>query len=242
MAIDVYFHQLAAADPILVGAGIFFVLLLCGFGLPLPEDIVLAFTGFACYLGVMPVWFGIMLGMAGVLIGDSSLWWLGHRYGKEVLNLRLFKRFLPPHRLKRIQRLYRRYGNRMLFAARFTPGLRAGVFLFAGWSGVPYRRFILTDGSAALLSVPAIVTVTYIFGAQINSTIEAVRGVEHWVLLGIIGYVVLHVLWSWYKKRKERREFNGANGNNNNDQTVENSEDNQNTPPFDQRATGTDGQ
>ena len=236
------FHQLATVDPIVIGLGIFFVLLLCGFGLPLPEDIVLAFTGFVSYLGVMPVWLGVIIGLSGVLIGDSSLWWLGHRYGKEVLNLRLFKRFLPPHRLKKIQRMYRKYGNRMLFGARFTPGLRAGVFMFAGWSGVPYRRFIATDGSAALLSVPAIVLTTHFFGAEIDHTIKAVRGVERWVLLGIVLYVVIHALYSWRKKRKEVRDFNNDDsGDPSAGEPVENSGVKTDQPPFEHNATGTHG-
>jgi membrane protein DedA with SNARE-associated domain len=203
------FTAAASAHPALIAAGIFGILLLCGFGLPLPEDIVLAFTGYVVYLGILPLWFGIFVGLAGVLIGDSTLFWLGQRFGARVMELRFIRRFLPPARLQRIQRLYRKYGSRMLFMARFTPVMRAGVFLFAGWAGVPYLRFVLTDGSAALLSVPAIVTVTYLLGAQIDRAIHAIRGVEHWILVGIALIVAWHIVHGALVRRRERRRLVG---------------------------------
>jgi membrane protein DedA with SNARE-associated domain len=186
--------------------GIFFVLLLCGFGLPLPEDIVLAFTGYAVHLQVMPLWLGIAVGMAGVLIGDSTLFFIGRRYGERVLRFRLIRRMLPPPRLEKIQRLYQRYGSRVLFTARFTPMLRAGVFLFAGWARVSYAKFLATDGSAALISVPAIVVVTYLLGDQIDRAIRAVRGVEHWILIAIGVLVVAHIVHGRIAQRREARE------------------------------------
>jgi membrane protein DedA with SNARE-associated domain len=198
------FSTFVASHPALVCGGIFVVLLLCGFGLPLPEDVVLAFTGYAVHRGVMPLWAAIGIGMAGVIIGDSCLWTLGHRYGKNVLRMRLISAFLTEARLVKIQRLYEKYGSRILFMARFTPVLRAGVFLFAGWAGVPYRRFLATDGSAALLSVPAIITFVYLLGDQIDRAIRAVRGFEHWILIAIGMLVVAHVVHGAVVRRRER--------------------------------------
>jgi membrane protein DedA with SNARE-associated domain len=204
------FTNLATAHPALVVLGIFLVLLLCGFGLPLPEDIVLAFTGYAVHLGVMPIWLAVVVGVAGVLIGDSTLWYLGRRYGENVFKLRLVRRLLPPQRLERVQRLYQRYGSRVLFTARFTPMLRAGVFLFAGWARVSYLRFLATDGSAALISVPTIIIVTYLLGNQIDRAVKAVRGVEHWILVAIGLAVIAHIVHGVIARRREAREATGA--------------------------------
>jgi len=203
------FTRLVGADPLPVAAGIFAVLLLSGFGLPLPEDVTLAFTGYACHLGVLPLWLGIALGLSGVMLGDSSLWWIGHRFGEHLLDTRLFRFILSAKRLAQIRRLYQRRGSRMLFMARFMPGLRSGVFLFAGWSGVSYGQFIRTDGLAALISVPALVCVTYAFGSEIDRAFAAVKDVEYWIFGGIIAYVLFHFV---YTRIRDAR--NGAgNGN-----------------------------
>ena len=204
------FTAAASAHPALIAVGIFGILLLCGFGLPLPEDIILAFTGYVVYRGVLPLWLSVLIGMAGVLVGDSTLWWLGHRYGARVMEARLISRFLPPARLRRIQRLYGKYGSRMLFMARFTPVMRAGVFLFGGWARVSYLRFILTDGSAALISVPTIIIVTYLLGAQIDRAVHAIRGVEHWILIGIAAAVLAHIIHGYVVRRRERRQVDQA--------------------------------
>jgi len=198
------FHQVAAWDPVLVGLCVFAVLLLCGFGLPLPEDVVLIFTGYACYLGVLPVWVAIAITLAGVLIGDTTLWCIGHRFGPGVMRLWLFRRLLPPHRLEVIRAKYHDYRNRLLFTARFMPGLRSGVFFFAGLSGIPYRVFIRADGAAALLSVPAIVIATYLLGGQIDHAIRTIRGVEHWVVAGVVGLFVVWVAVSEVRRRRAR--------------------------------------
>jgi membrane protein DedA with SNARE-associated domain len=197
------FSTAASSHPLVIACGVFLVLLLCGFGLPLPEDIVLAFTGYVVHRGVLPIWVAIAIGLGGVLIGDSTLWWLGRRYGKEVLRRRFLQKILNPSRLDKIQHLYEKYGARMLFFARFTPVLRAGVFLFAGWAGVPYSKFLLTDGSAAVISVPAIITFVYLLGAQIDKAIRAVRGFEHWILVGIAVIVAYHGIHGYLARRRE---------------------------------------
>jgi membrane protein DedA with SNARE-associated domain len=199
------FHQIAAWSPLVVGLCIFAVLLLCGFGLPLPEDIVLIFTGYACYLGVMPVWLGVVIALAGVLVGDSTLWLLGHRFGTGVMRLWVFRRLLPPARLKVIRAKYHAYRYRLLFTARFMPGLRAGVFFFAGQSAIPYHVFIRSDGAAALLSVPLIVVSTYLLGGQIDHAIALIRGVEHWVAAGIVTLCVAGIVVSEVRRRRQAR-------------------------------------
>jgi len=196
------FHQIAAWDPILVGLAVVFVLLLCGFGLPLPEDVVLIFTGYACYLGVMPLWSALAITVAGVLVGDSVLWLLGRRFGTPLARLWLFRRLLTPRRLEVIRDRYHAYRHRVLFTARFMPGLRAGCFFFAGMSGIPYRVFLRCDGAAALLSVPAIVVATYFLGGQIDHAIGMVRGIEHWVVAGLVALFVGWVAVSEIRRRR----------------------------------------
>jgi len=121
------------------------------------------------------------------------------------MQLRLIRGFLRPARLQKIERLYSKYGSRMLFTARFTPVMRAGVFLFAGWARVSYPKFIATDGTAALLSVPTIVVLPYLFGDQIDRAVRAIRGVEHWILIGIGVAVLVHALHGVWARRREAR-------------------------------------
>ena len=61
-----------------------------------------------------------------------------------------------------------RHGHRAIFYARFLAGLRALVYLSAGSFGVPPSVFLFYDLLGALISVPIVVTLGYVFGEQIE--------------------------------------------------------------------------
>ena len=199
-------HQAATLDPFLLGTALFLLLLACGFGLPVPEDITLIFLGYIAFMGSMPVEVALAIGLVGVFVGDSAVWWLGHRFGKNLVNTWLFRKLLPPKRLATIRAKYEKHHRWMLFLARFMPGLRSGVFLFAGWSGIRYRNFILTDGFAAMISVPAIIFTSYHFGGEIDQAIKAIQGVEKWIFLGVMLFVAYKMVMSLRRRAKEKAQ------------------------------------
>lgn len=134
---------------------VFVVLLLCGFGVPIPEDITLVAGGIISGLGYANVHVMVLVGMCGVLVGDSAMFLLGHKLGKRVLRFRPIARILTPARFRSVQQKFSRYGHWVLFIARFLPGLRSPIFVTAGMTRrVPYWRFLILDGFAALISVP----------------------------------------------------------------------------------------
>src|SRR5579859_7677600 len=125
---------------------VFIALLLCGAGAPLPEDITLVAGGVIAGLGYGSVHVMFGVGMAGVLLGDAGIFLLGHHYGARILQWRLVARVLTPSRYVMVQEKFARYGNRMLFFARFLPGMRTTIYLTAGTTHrVSFLRFLLID-------------------------------------------------------------------------------------------------
>ncbi len=130
-------------------------LLLCAVGAPLPEDVTLVAGGVIAGLGYANVHLMFFLAMFGVLVGDLTMFALGHHFGARMLRWRLVARVLTPKRYATVQQKFARYGNRLLFTARFLPGMRTAVFITAGLTHrVSVWRFLLFDGLAALISVP----------------------------------------------------------------------------------------
>jgi membrane protein DedA with SNARE-associated domain len=145
---------------------VFFVLLICGFGVPIPEDITLVSGGIIAGLGFADVHKMFLVGMLGVLLGDSTMFTLGRVFGERILNFPPIRRLLPPHRFAHVQEKFAKYGNWVLFVARFLPGLRSPIFVSAGMTRrISYLRLVMTDGAAALISVPIWVYLGY-FGAD----------------------------------------------------------------------------
>ncbi len=169
----------------------FLVLLGCGFGVPIPEDIVLFAMGLLSYYGLVDLKISILVCFAGVLIGDMTVFYLGRHFGVRLLKTQLFAKSLHPERMGRTRELLLRWGNKVIFAARFMPGLRAPMFFSAGTFQLPFRVFIFYDGLAALLSVPLLVGVVFYFGDQVHRVIMVAKKVQY----GIFGLILAIVLF-----------------------------------------------
>lgn len=137
--------------------GPFLVLILCGLGLPIPEDLVLMAAG---ALGVLNghSWLEVTVLMyVGVMLGDSMIFMAGRHLGGRLRSARWFRRYFSELKQAKVEALFERYHSTVFFVARFLPGLRAPVFFTAGSMKVPYLKFLAFDGAAALISVPLFV-------------------------------------------------------------------------------------
>jgi membrane protein DedA with SNARE-associated domain len=182
------------------------ILLLCGLGLPIPEDITLFAAGLLSYYGVTDVGVMIAICLFGVLAGDSAIYYLGFHFGRKLTKKWIFHKLLPDDRLAAVQGKFRKKGNRLIFAARFMPGLRAPIFFSAGTLHLPYRVFLFYDGGAALISVPAIIGAVYYFGDELDHVVRVIQRIEHGLGVVII-LAVLAILAKWYiTHRKLKKE------------------------------------
>ena len=182
---------------------VFMALLLCGAGLPLPEDITLVAGGVIAGLGYADVHVMAAITMVGVLAGDAGMFLLGHHYGVHMLQWKPISWLMPPRRYAKMQDKFARYGNRLMFFARFLPGMRTAVFITAGATHrVSFWRFLLLDGLAALLSVPFWVYLGY-FGANRREWLGMwiQRGQNSLWLLGVVALLAL-LLWWWWRRRR----------------------------------------
>lgn len=183
---------------------VFFILIACGFGLPMPEDIVLFAAGLMAYYGGADVWIMIGVAFAGVMIGDSCVFIIGAKYGRRVRKIGFVKRILPPKRMKMVRKKLHEQGNKVIFAARFMPGLRTPIFFSAGTLHLPFRVFFFFDGLAAMISVPAIVYAIYFFGDHVDRVIKVIKRLQFGVVGTILVIVVIVVLKTWWTHKKER--------------------------------------
>lgn len=199
-------HELVSFFTAYGYVAVFLVLVACGFGLPIPEDITLIAGGVICGLAahLLSVHTMLAISLLGVLVGDSAMFMLGRLVGPRVKTLPLLRRVFTEKIYKKMQDKVHRYGNRILFVSRFLPGLRAPIFITAGISRkVPYWKFLLMDGSAALISVPIWVYAGYYFAHDLDSLIHWVKKSEHFVIGGVVAFVVFWLLISLFKKYKK---------------------------------------
>ena len=97
--------------PMLALWGPFFVLLLCAFGLPIPEDIVLITAGFLAGKNGSPITPVLIVTYAGIMIGDSIIFCLGRKFGPKIINTRFGKWALSEKNRARAQEAFEKYGS-----------------------------------------------------------------------------------------------------------------------------------
>jgi membrane protein DedA with SNARE-associated domain len=174
----------------------------------MPEDIVLVVAGMLAQDDGRSWLATSALMYLGVLAGDSIIFCLGRHFGSRLLAWEHTHHLFPPKKQARVQQLFERHGSIVLLIARFLPGLRAPIFSTAGAMRVPYLKFVLFDGAAALMSVPIFVW----FGhwlwvkfdddiAKLSAAMAQTESYTAWIVAAVIAVAVLVY---WLRPRRSR--------------------------------------
>jgi membrane protein DedA with SNARE-associated domain len=188
---------------------VFTVLVACGLGLPMPEDIALIAGGYMAGIGppkgVGSLPLMILVGLVGILVGDSIIFRAGDHYGDTLLETRLGKH-IPAARVERTRQLFAKHGPKMIMVARFLPGIRAVTYFVAGSSRVPYWKFLTYDGIAACASAPLWVLLGHWAGKNHAKTraFAAAKHVQLGILAVVAGALVAWLVWLLIKRQRAR--------------------------------------
>jgi membrane protein DedA with SNARE-associated domain len=181
---------------------VFIMLLICGFGVPIPEDVTLVTGGVIAGLGYADVHTMFAVGMAGVMVGDGLVFTIGRFKGERVMQFRTVQRVITPERFQAAQDTFHKYGRWVMFVARFLPGLRTPVFFTAGMSKrVSYPTWFLMDGVAALISVPIWVYLGY-FGARNFEWMFSILHRFQYGIFTLLGIGAIFLGYRWWRKRQ----------------------------------------
>jgi len=184
--------------------GVFIALFLTGIGLPIPEDIILLASGYVTAEGYAHLKIMIPLSMIAILGSDTIMYLLGRHFGERVFRWKPVSYIFPLKRLEKIHRFYDHYGKRAIFIARFTPGLRAWVYIFAGSAKMKLDIFVLMDFLAAVISVPVFIWLGFHFNSKINGIAELIKEWKEWIIVFVaVCILILFVRHCLKRKRIE---------------------------------------
>lgn len=182
---------------------LFLSLIICGIGLPIPEEALFLAAGFAgAKFGADP-WLLCAVGIAGVLIGDLIPFLIGRKYGTGLLQKPFFARFRSEKYLERARRFFERYGAPTILIARFLAGLRTPTFIVAGTLGMRVHIFLVWDTLGALISCPTSIWLSFTYGEQ---AIQMIKNGETAVLIVLCVVVLAIVLTLALRKKTESAE------------------------------------
>jgi len=182
----------------------FIVLLLCGVGLPLPEEVTLIGSGILLYRGEVEFVPIVLVCSAAILLGDSVPYWLGRKYGNNALRVKWVARLLHPERMERLRQRFEAHGNWATFACRFFAGIRIPGYFVAGTMGMKYPRFFLLDALGVLISVPISIYFGKLFGGHVDTLKERVHDMHL-----ILAFAALSLLLILLVRRRRRTGHTG---------------------------------
>jgi membrane protein DedA with SNARE-associated domain len=176
---------------------------------PFPGDLLVVLGAWYAVDGVLswPATFASVT--AGALVGA----WIDYRVGVAVgrrLEGRLGARSgLSAERLGRFEASYRRWGDLLLVANRFFPGIRAFFFIAAGASRIPLRKVLVYGGISAMVWNALLLGAGALFArnaAELVTLFERYTQVAWTVVIAVGVVAVAVVLW------RRRRRAPGAEG------------------------------
>lgn len=182
------------------------VLLACGFGLPIPEDITLIAAGILAGTGKISVEGAYIAGFVGVMAGDTMLFMIGRKYGRRAFEWKIFRKIFTPKVIAKAEEKIQENARMVCFIARFLPGLRAPVFLTAGVLQVRPIVFFVQDGFAALISVPVWVYLGQWAGNNMDKAIDKAKEFHVYLLIGVGALILFWIAKMYFKKRKTQAQ------------------------------------
>jgi membrane protein DedA with SNARE-associated domain len=190
--------------------GTFLVLYLSGLGLPVPEEVSLLASGYVSSTGAFHPWTASAVAVVAILLGDSTIYFIGRRWGRQALDGPL-RRALTPERVDRAEQAFHRRRDWFLFGARFLAGVRVVAYFTAGMLRVRYLHFLFLDTLGALISGPTSIFVAYFLGRYLTLDLiqQKVHHFKNWVVV-IVLLVVLVLLLGRIVHRDLKRFFQGG--------------------------------
>ena len=176
-------------------------------GLIVPGDVIIALGGVYAARGSLNVVTVIAIAFVAACCGESTGFWLGHRYGMTLVRRLPFGDRLET-KLDGVQSYFERHGGKTVAIGRYATAAGAMIPFVAGMAGMRYRRFLLFDVPAVLLWAIGITLVGYVFGRNLDlvETILSRFG------YGILGLLVLFVVGRFVWKRLHRGDPSSGDG------------------------------
>lgn len=191
--------------PFLLSHGIELVvlaLIAAGLGVPVPEDIMLLAAGVLVQRGEVSYLGALAACAFGVIVGDTTIFLIARKLGPAALQRRPLKWLITPARHEKIEELFARHGNVIVFMGRHMAGLRAPIFAMAGIHRLKLSQFWLWDGLGLCVSAPIVIGIGYKLAEELPKAQKYLKNFELIVItvlsVGLIGFFV------WRKLRRSK--------------------------------------
>ncbi len=184
--------------------GLFLLLILGGIGFPFPEDTTLILCGFLISTHVIETIPALLVIYAGLLITDFSLYFVGKKYGRMIVNHKRFHKIISPERLSMLESKFNKRGVFVILIGRHLVGLRAQIFLAAGVMRMSALKFIMADAFSSLFTMALMIGAGYMGGNSLEIIKKDITRIEHIGILLVIILLTIYLFFRYFKSRRNK--------------------------------------
>ena len=181
--------------------GIFIITFLGAFALPLPSGSVVTAAAAFAVQGYMNFYLVLLTGIAGNMAGDSSGYWLVRIYGVSVVHKIGLGRFFKKERVDYARDELNKHPILAIYFSRFFTAIAPAVNVVAGYTSLPYKKFLLFEGLGEVTEVSFFAFIGYFLGNNWQYFSQLTG--KLWILT--VGGMVLSVmLWKILLNKKTK--------------------------------------
>jgi membrane protein DedA with SNARE-associated domain len=166
--------------------GIAFLMVIENIFPPIPSEVIMGLGGVAVARGTMEFWPLLLAGTAGSTLGNYCWFLMGDRYGYSRLEpfVERWARWLTMEwdDVERATAFFRRHGQWVVFALRFSPMLRTIISLPAGLAHMSHVRFLVFTFAGA-----AVWNTLLIHGGRLAAPyLDRFESALGWIMAGLL--------------------------------------------------------
>lgn len=165
---------------------------------PIPSELIMGIGGIRVGQGRLEMLPLLVAGTIGTTLGNLPWYLLGYMLGKERLRpfIERFGRVLTMdwEEVEKLNGLFQRHGQKIVFVFRFMPALRTIVSLPAGVFHMHPARFILWTLAGALIWNIILAYAGYLLGANLKRIDDWLGPAATVALLGGFGFYVWRLM------------------------------------------------
>lgn len=182
--------------------GIFTLLMFGIVGLPVPDETLLALSGFLVYNGELHIVPTFIAAYLGSITGISISYAIGSTFGHHILIKYGHYIHITEARLQKAHDWFEKIGRWALLIGYFIPGLRHIVAILAGASELQMWEFALFSYTGGFIWTATFISLGYFFGSQWKNVLYPL---DHRIILISIAVLLILLVIYFIKKRNSNQ-------------------------------------
>jgi membrane-associated protein len=162
----------------------------------LPGDSLLFAAGAIAALGSLNIGLVIFLLIIAAIFGDTVNYWIGHFFGKKIIDNPKFP-FINQEHIDKTEQFYRKHGGKTIILARFVPIVRTFAPFVAGVGTMHYDTFIKYNVIGGVAWIGLFSLGGYFFG-----NIPFIKENFHYAIFAIIFLSLVPVIYEYIQHKR----------------------------------------